>query len=73
MKNVKEISVTLNRVYNGTPSFKFLFGRVPEITKLGAKTIVLESPITVTMHVNHYHFSKLSDNQKTFNYTINNI
>lgn len=71
MKNIKEISVTLTRVYNSTPSFQFLFGRVPEITKLGTKTMVLENPITVTMRVNHFHYSKLIDNQKTFNYTLN--
>jgi hypothetical protein len=71
MKNVKELTVTLNRVYNSTPSFQFLFGRVPEITKIGTKTIVLDSPVTVTMRVNHYHYSKLIDNQTTFDYTVN--
>lgn len=71
MKNVKEISLTINRVYNNVQLFQFLFGRVPEITKLGAKTIVLDSPITVTMRVNHYHYSKLIDSQSIFNYTVN--
>ena len=71
MQNVKQVTVTLNRVYNNVSLFQFLFGRVPDVVNFGLKTIVLDSPLTVTMRVNHYHFSKLIDNQSTFNYTVN--
>lgn len=71
MTNIKEVSVTIHIVYNNVSSFQFLFGRVPDVVKFGSKTIILDAPLTVTMRVNHYHYSKLIDNQSTFNYTVN--
>lgn len=71
---MNKVTVTITffkAIYNSTPMFQVLFGKVPEIANMADETIYLTSANTIKMQVNYNEYSKLVDNQSAFNYTVN--